>query len=302
MSKLTIAAVSPGGTFEQARLDQALEKASALGLTIATKSAARLGQPSFLNGTKKERLLELVLAEQLACDAIWCIRGGCGAIELWQDYQKDSYEKNTAPLIGYSDNTILHFIRFYRASRIGIHGPVFLDLTHNEPVLIEALELIINKQAQRLVYPALKRLNHFVHTKLTGELLVMNLTSLESIIGCFDPGFFLGKILAIEDVNEPHYKIFRALQHVKNASALTGLKAILLGHIGSERTDIIEQTLRPLAEELGIPLFDWPIFGHEQPNWPIMFGAKATISTVDDHFFTLAYNEQHDHTPIRHDP
>lgn len=160
---------------------------------------------------------------------------------------------------------------------------------------------MLKKQAQNFSYPPLKPLNHFLAERLSGELIAMNLDCLESIIGCFDPKFFRGKLLALEEVNEPHYKVFEALNHLKNVGALFGLRALLVGHFNKDRQAIIEETLKPLACELAIPLFDWPIFGHELPNWPLMFGAKSTIKKIDDHLFTLAYDEQHDHTPIIHE-
>lgn len=301
MNQINIAVVSPSGTFPQIKLTDACGFAEGLGFRVISSTQPRESVPSFINGSRAERLAELVAAEQQNVDALWCVRGGCGAIELWSEYQKEIYATGSAPLIGYSDNTILHFIRFYRAARIGIHGPVFLDLLDERKGFVEALAILINKQAQNIVYPTLKPVNHFVNTSFEGPLIPMNLISLTSLAGCIDTNFLHGKILALEDVNEPHYKVFRALHHLKNAGLLTGLKALVLGHFGPDRDVIINETARPIAELLGIPLFDWPIFGHEKPNWPLLFGARVRISKVDEHFFTLTYREQHDHTLTSND-
>lgn len=301
MTAFSAALVAPCGSFEQARLDKALDKARALGIGITHTSPARTSLPAFINGSVDERLTELKQAEDKA-DVMWCVRGGVGALTLWHDYQAFMYESGHSPLIGYSDNTILHFMRFMCAGRIGIHGPVFLDMAKDEPVLLEALELLVHKRTEQLVYPALKPLNHFTYSSIEGELLVMNLISLQSLVGCFDGNFLRGKIVALEEVGEPHYKIFRALYHLKNAGVLAGIKALCVGHFGQDRVAVIEDTLIPLAQELAIPLFDWPIFGHEQPNWPLLFGAKSAISAVDEHYYTLRFLEHHDHTPIVHTP
>jgi|GEM_PF-2781158 len=299
MEKLKIAIVAPGSPFDNDQLEQAYGKAEKLGIELVHKTMLRDGTPKFINGEKQERLKELSVAEALDADGIWCVRGGCGAITLWHDYQREYYQASQAPLIGYSDITILHLMRFLRANRIGIHGPVFLDLTKD--LSLEALEILLRKRAHNFTYPALRPLNHFLARNLSGELIVMNLTCLNLILGGFDPQFFRGKILAIEDVNEPHYRVFESLFHLKNIGALFGLRALLVGQFGKDRTAIIEESIKPLANELAIPLFDWPIFGHEFPNWPLLFGAKSTIKKVDDEFFTLVYDEQHDHTPIIHD-
>lgn len=301
MNRFKIALVSPSGTFAQAQLEHAILRARELGFDITASTTTRLGHPEFLNGLADERLNELSNAEKRNVDGIWCARGGCGALELWPLYHEGVYASGKAPLIGYSDITVYHFMRFYRAKRIGIHGPMVLELAEGDSSHVEALGLLLNKQAERLIYPALKSLNHGLAPAMTGEFLPMNLASLQSMIGCFDAEFLRGKILALEDVNEPHYKVFRALHQLKNARLLAGLKALVVGYFGDDRQAIIDETIVPIASEEGVPVFDWPIFGHARPNWPLLFGANATISTVDGHFFTLTYNEQHDHTPIIHD-
>ena len=68
-----------------------------------------------------------------------------------------------------------------------------------------------------------------------------------------------------------------------------------------DREQIINEILKPLAKDLAIPLFDWPVFGHAKPNWPLLFGADISICQVNDEFFTLSYNQQHDHQPIGHE-
>lgn len=296
MEALRVAVISPSGTIEQRFIDQAIDKAKSLSLDVVLTTNHRLGPQPFLNGTKHERLNELICAERSEALAIWCARGGCGAVELWHDYQEGIYQDRCAPLIGYSDITIYHFMRYYRAGRIGIHGPLFLDLLKSE-VSLEPIEILLKKKAEKLIYPALKSLNHFLTGFIEGPLIPMNLASLQSIIGCFDPKFFQGKILGIEDVNEPPYKVFRALLQLKNAGILAGLKALLLGHFSEGRSQIISHAIM-LMDELGIPLFDWPVFGHDQPNWPLLFGAKTSIRKVDEPFFTLNYDEQYDHIPI----
>lgn len=292
-----IALVSPSGIVEQSQIEFAIKKAEELSVEIVSKTCERQSPEIFLNGCTDERLLELTNAENLLVDAIWCARGGFGAILLWSEYQKSIYQDHQAVLIGYSDITIYHFMRFYRAHRIGIHGPIFLDLLKTKS-FFEPLELLIQKDAQKLVYPALKSINHFLPTKISGELIPMNLVSLQSIVGCFDPGFFKGKILAIEDIREQPYKVYRTLLHFKNAGLLYGLKALIIGHFSEDRPQVLKLS-ELVAKDLGLPLFDWPIFGHDEPNWPLLFGAKVSIDKVDDKYFTLAYDEQHDHTPIR---
>ena len=285
---LKIALVAPSATFTHDELDQALLKASQESLIIVGGTQVRKALPLFINGTKSERLLELAAAENLNADTLWAVRGGCGAIDLWHDYDSLFYAHKKAPLIGYSDASILHFIRFYRAKRIGIHGPNFLE--HAEE--LSTIKLLLEGRSGQISYPPLRKLNYFLPKVFKGELIIMNLISLQSLVGSFEPSFLRGKILALEETNEPMYKIYRALWQLKNSGALIGLKALLIGHMPECRERIIQEILVPLAEDLAIPLFDWPIFGHEKPNWPLLFGSHVVIRQVDEKLFTLSYTEE----------
>lgn len=289
MTSLSVSLVSPSSSFDNQLLKDSLRLASTLGIKIVSATETRLGQPAFINGTKGERLAELLDADQQATDAIWCVRGGCGAIELIHDYVNIPVQGPI--LIGYSDSTVLHFLRFYRSQRLGIHGPIFFELSNTERACFDQIRLLVKDRAEQLVYPPLKALNNIIFDQISGPLLPMNLTSLQSLIGCFDPGFLHGKIVAIEDINEPAYKVWRTVQHLKNAQVLFGLKALVIGHFNLDRAELVEHTFKPLAHDLGIPLFDWPIFGHDQPNWPLLFGARGMISRVDGHIFTWTYLE-----------
>ena len=286
-SDLNIALISPSGRVHHEQLAKAIHKARSLNINIIKSSPIREGSPSFLNGSYEERFSELIAVEKLDSDAIWCVRGGCGSLNFWHDYHKDYYINNHSPLIGYSDITILHFLRFYHGHRIGIHGPVFIDLSKDNPIMHEALRLLIDKH--NINYPLLTALSLNKPHLIEGELIVMNLASLQSIIGCFDPSFLQDKILAIEDVNEDHYKIFKYFHHLKNAGTISEIKAMIIGHLGEERETIIKETIMPLALEYDFPLLDWPIFGHEYPNWPLLFGAKCLIKATHDHKYTLTY-------------
>lgn len=298
---LKIALVSPSSTFTNAELERAYDQAASINIVISQKSATRVASPIFLNGHKDERLNELKNAEKLGADAIWSTRGGCGAIELWQDYSPEIYQHGQAPLIGYSDITLLHLMRFERARRIGIHGPVFFDIKDEARASFSSIRLLIDKKAHKLVYPPLRNLNRFLFEQLEGELIVMNLMMLQCAIGAVAPGFLRGSILALEDINEPHYKVFRAMNHLKNAGLLAGIKALIIGHFNLHRDEIIRETMVPMAEDLGIPIFDWPIFGHDKPNWPLLFGARTRLRRIDQDLFSACYLQQHDQSPIPQD-
>jgi muramoyltetrapeptide carboxypeptidase len=296
MTLINLAIVAPSAQISDDELEQASIAALERGFRIVMKAQARATLPAFLNGSHESRLAELVQAENINADALWAARGGVGALELWDSYKKDYYVNKKAVLIGYSDITVYHFMRFYRANRIGIHAANFNQIDKISEKELNNIKLLVNKQAKNIIYPPLKALNNLAENKLLAHLLPMNLSSLQSLVGAFDKDFLAGKILALEDINEAPYKVFRALLQLKNAGLLDKIKAIIIGDFNNSREIILYDIFKPLCDELLIPLFDWPFFGHQDINWPLLFGARLKIEKKTDEDFFLSYQEEHDHS------
>ena len=242
----------------------------------------RLGNPIFVNGTKEERIFELINHEQNSnAHALWCIRGGVGAIELIETYTPP---KRSLPLIGFSDVTVLHLHRFLYDKRIGIHAPVaHQSCSEQEQKMLSSLLL-----QRKICYPTLQAINNNNLAKIKGELIVMNLASLQSMLGYIDNNFFKGVILAIEDNNIKHYQWYRAMQQLKNAQILQNISGLIIGHIDNERKDCLKTTVN-LANEYGLSVFDWPYFGHESPNLPLLFGGLVNLVKINSYDYELVY-------------
>ena len=81
-----------------------------------------------------------------------------------------------------------------------------------------------------------------------------------------------GKILMIEEIAEPAYKIQRMLRHMRYAGMLDGCVAIALGSWTNCRTpDGTDWTMYDLIKEnvsdLQIPVLCGLPFGHGKENW-----------------------------------
>lgn len=284
-NKIIINLVSPCATFEASLLNEACQNIISYNYEIALNTCPRNNLPKFLNGTKLERIQELVNAEINFCDAMWCVRGGVGALELIANYMPPVQKK---VLIGFSDATILHLHRFLFDERIGIHADVLFSIKNKQPEH-EMLKLLITKNYHQITYPVLTSLNFSSQKFINGTLLVMNLSSLQTMIGSVDIDFFKDKILAIEDNNLKHYQFFRMFQQFKNIGLLKQISALILGHVDYDRQEIINETILPLSYEHNFMFFDWPYFGHASPNLPLLFGAPITLTHSSDNAYTLTY-------------
>lgn len=292
--------VGPCGVFTKAEFDAAKTFWESRGFRVQNTLEPRKCDNDYLNGSDEERFADLChrpTSEE--ADVVVAMRGGSGARRLWSK-TLPPLGKNPPMLMGYSDVSILHLQRFYQQGLVGIHGPVFKDLSkQSDDVIAATINLIKNRQTE-IEYPPMKALSR-VETSVSGELIVMNLASLTSLVGAIKPDFFSGKILALEDVNEPAYRLDRMLVQMAEAGILSGLKGIILGQFHedpAEHHNLVHQAILPTLQEKApaIPVFEGPFFGHFTPNYPLLFGAKVALEPQNDGRYLLRYLVADPHT------
>lgn len=288
MNLILLMLAAPSATYEKSDLDTAKAIWEAGGFRVHNILEPRKGETPYLNGSDAERYADLCQrpVNTKTPQVMIAVRGGYGALRFF-NYPVD--EQNPALLLGYSDASIIHLQRFYQKGWIGIHGPNFLGVGKYEqkPEVISTLRNLIQGNAAVVNYPSLT----LIHGRDTsaGELIVMNLASLQSVAGLMDPSFFAGKILAIEDINEPLYKIDRMITHLALAGFLENIAGLILGQFHDEdvlldNREIWQQVIKPLYEskKYEFPVYSWPIFGHGVPNMPLLFGAPIHIARATD--------------------
>jgi len=104
-----VALVAPAGPLRGPdELERSLANARALGWE-PTAGEHVLARHDYLGGSDSERLRDLnaALADE-SVDAIWCVRGGYGAMRLLPRLDYASLTRRPRVLLGYSDVTALH--------------------------------------------------------------------------------------------------------------------------------------------------------------------------------------------------
>jgi muramoyltetrapeptide carboxypeptidase len=194
-------------------------------------------------------------------------------------------------LIGFSDISSLHLWLNQIWQWPSLHGPSARQAALGK---IDARDIATVHQLcfeglENYIIPDLLPLNASAQQQnsITGIATGGCISILQNSIGTPWQIDTKNKILFLEDVNEPAYRIDRALVHLANAGLLRQVKAIVFGDFG-ERAIETEQLDWVLTESIpsyltqqsiDIPLFRLRGFGHGTRNKPLPFGVTANITT-----------------------
>ena len=213
--------------------------------------------------------------------AIWCARGGYGAVRIIDNLNFDSYLKNPKWIIGFSDITVIHN-KLNLLNSESIHAMMitgFDDIDQNNDSLSKLKTVLFG---DNLSYSINSNKNNKTG-KSEGILVGGNLTLIQSTIGSKTELKMKDKILFIEEIGEYAYHIDRMLHSLKRADYFENCKGLIVGQISDVKkntTDFgrsINEIILDILDEYNFPiLFDFPA-GHEKTNFPIILGRKVIL-------------------------
>lgn len=246
----------------------------------------------YYSGSREDRLSDFKSAlHNPEIKAILCGRGGYGTVHLTDDITTEELQENAKWLIGFSDISVFHAM--YNAAGIAsIHASMtkHLSLFGENDSCNSALRDILEGN-----FPTYKTPSHPFNRNgfVTGEIVGGNLAVLNGLRGTKYDIFQPGKILFIEDIGEPIYKVERMLYGLRISGVLSQLKGLIVGHF----TDYIEpnsngETMYGMVREMVAP-YDYPVafnfpIGHIDNNHPIVEGATVTFN-VSPQEVTLSF-------------
>lgn len=231
-------------------------------------------KPNFFANTKEARLKGLrdaILADDV--DIILAFRGGYGCGEI-ADLCMDIKPVGEKILIGFSDITYLHFLFNQHYKIPSIHGAVITASVEKYPHSIKEIVSILQGEKQKI---ALKPLTNEAKGEISGEIVGGNLTILDSMIGTKLHPNLLGKILLLEDVGEPGYRISRLFNHLEKARLLDGIKAIILGDF-TDGDECLNDSIKAFVQSRpNLPIYRAEGIGHGAVNKAVVLGKEALI-------------------------
>jgi muramoyltetrapeptide carboxypeptidase len=241
-----------------------------------------LERDGYLAGSDQHRIADLNrFARDDSIDAIWCLRGGYGAMRLLDAIDYDAFAKRPRTLIGYSDVTALHAAIGQRADLVTFHGPTArAELTEfTRRSFVETMSL---DDDASVTYRG-AGMTTLVGGCVRGRIVGGNLALVAALVGTPYAWNLDGAILVLEDVSEHVYRIDRMLTQLCLSGALERLAGIAFGNftdIPDDASNVdrpLERVLRQFAENVGVPaVMNFPI-GHVPDHLTIPLGAIADL-------------------------
>ena len=276
-----VALVSPAGPLrEESDLDRAVENTRSLGWEPVVGSHV-LERDGYLAGSDEHRLADLNrFAADASVDAVWCLRGGYGAMRLLDGLDLDAWRTRPKALIGYSDITALHAAITTRAGLVSYHGPTaraaltaFTRQSFQRVVTCDATGYEIGGTAVECLRVGRAR----------GRLVGGNLALVAALVGTPYAFDLDGAILLIEDVNEAVYRIDRMLMQLWLSGGLRKVAGLAFGRFTdipvdpSDAERPLGRVLREFADRCGVPaVADVPV-GHVTDHVTFPIGAMAEL-------------------------
>ncbi|MFA4944550.1 MAG: LD-carboxypeptidase [Lentisphaeria bacterium] len=285
----TVGVFAPAGRVpDPALLDAGLRQLQRWGLAVVEGRHLRSSHRN-LAGTDAERCADLAeLLQNPRVDLLLAARGGFGCARLLDGLPPTLLQAFPKPLLGYSDLTALHLARFARGVTTGLAGPMAaVELARGEQPGPDAAALTFTFAAGRRAWaparpatlPPGTRLATLKPGTARGPLLPVNLTVLCSLLGTPHLPDLAGALLALEDVNEPVYRLDRCLTQLRQAGVTPRLAGVLLGDFsGTDEPAWLEALLAEFAATVNGPVVSGLPWGHCLPQLTLPVGRPAELA------------------------
>lgn len=254
-----IAIITPSGYVSyQEKFAQAKEYFENKGLKVKIFKNAKK-QDNYLGGSDKERLDDFMQAfRDETVDAIFTSRGGYGAMRILDKIDYEVIKNHPKIFVGYSDITAFHAALFKKAGLITFLAPFGVADFGSKKVDKYTEECFFNNLSQnnKEVLENVFEYKCFNKGDVSGELVGGNLTLINSLLSTPYSIDFENKILFIEDVNEPLYKIDRLLTQLYLAGIFSKVKGVLIGKFSSNEKEFennLFKFLKDFSKKINIP-------------------------------------------------
>lgn len=272
--------ISPSGKIDKRLLKGIKERLTSWGLQPLQGKHAAAKSGSFA-GTIKQRLADLQYGlDRSDIKAIFCSRGGYGAIQLLEKLNLSLFRKNPKWLVGYSDITALHSL-LQKEGFASLHAPMARHFTFEpkDDLAITFIKQILTGENMHYIIKGHKYNNK---GRIQGVLRGGNLAVLQGLRNTPYEYDSKGTILYVEDVNETPNEVQRMFYNLKYSGVLDKLSGLILGQFtetfnNKNITEEVYKSIYPLLKSYKYPmLFNFPI-GHVPKNYPLINGSLAEL-------------------------
>jgi muramoyltetrapeptide carboxypeptidase len=227
--------------------------------------------------------------------AIWCIRGGSGAISLLRYIDYALIRHHPKILLGYSDITALHLAILKQTGLVTFHGPVAVS-TPNAYSNRHMLAVLTDPQPSYTIAMSPENAAHAheapayavrtVHGGVaTGPLIGGNLSLVSALAGTPYAADFRGGLLFLEEVNEEPYRIDRWMTQLDLSIGFDRAAGVMIGICDKCEPEggpglSLEQALATHLAPLTVPAVSGYSFGHIRHQFTLPMGVRARLDTA----------------------
>lgn len=275
-----VALVSPAGPLRgEEDVARGVANARAFGWepVVGAHALARRG---YLAGSDAERARDLNEAlRDPGIDAVWCLRGGYGAMRILNAVDYDALRARPRPLLGYSDVTALHTAVARRCGLVTYHAPT--ARTELTPFSRASLERAVVRGDDPCGHAPQARVLR--PGRADGLLAGGNLALLAALAGTPYAPSFAGAVVVLEEIGEAVYRVDRMLRQLLLAGLFDGCRAIVFGHCTDcpEESDdgarTLEEVVHELADAVAVPCLLGVPVGHIDDQWTVPLGLRAHV-------------------------
>lgn len=273
--KITFGIVSPAGPTPPEVFDSGVEGLKKLGFGVKVFPHAR-GNCGYLSAPAEARLADLVSAwRDPEIDAMICARGGFGSAHLLPLLDWKKLKERNIPLLGFSDITALHLAMDKFDVGRPITAPMLKFIPELDAGSLAAFRAALEKRNGE--FDGVETLTG--RGGFSGRPLAGNLTVMASLLGTPyfpDPR---GRVLVLEEVGEPLYRIDRLLTQLEQAGVLSACAGVVFGKFtGGDFSDAeLRELIFRAAARAGKPAVTGYPFGHKLPLHAIDFSENWAV-------------------------
>jgi muramoyltetrapeptide carboxypeptidase len=217
-------------------------------------------------------------------EVLWCYRGGSGCAELLPLLAKLAPPAKQKIILGLSDITALLIFLHEHWQWQTFHAPCARQFS-NDNLSADSKRLVKSLflgELHEITIDDLTPLNSLANKPfaLNAEIIGGNLAVISHLLGTPYQPHPVSKILLLEDINEPAYKIRRMLTHLTQTGIFNEVKAIIFGEFITDNENeklLISIELHEFAKIQSVPVLQTKLVGHGNKNYLLPFGKSAEL-------------------------
>jgi muramoyltetrapeptide carboxypeptidase len=273
---------APASPVKKEFLDAGVAELTRLG--FRTRLGKRIYERGrYTAGSAADRLQDWTeLWEDPEVDALFCARGGYGAMELLGRLSPERVRETPKVVLGSSDATALLQFLMSGASLVSFHGPMVAQQIARGDYDRGNLLAVLGSTAPpgRIAVETAESLHGGA---AEGTLLGGCLSIVAALVGTPFLPSFQGAILFLEDTQTKPYQIDRMLTQLRLSGALDGIRGLVFGEMPgceqhADQGYTLPEMLRDWTSYLKVPvLFGLPSGHTRSKGLTLPFGVRARV-------------------------